>query len=54
MSVLPQILNCNGTVIDNEEMGAVIQLQGDQRREVAEWLIEEGIATRDEVKVHGA
>uniref|UniRef100_A0A7S2VTG8 SUI1 domain-containing protein n=1 Tax=Lankesteria abbotti TaxID=340204 RepID=A0A7S2VTG8_9APIC len=49
-----KVFNCNGTVIDNEEMGEVIQLQGDQRRKVADFLIEEGLANKEEIKVHGA
>ncbi|PWN99058.1 eukaryotic translation initiation factor SUI1 [Tilletiopsis washingtonensis] len=43
---------CNGTLVDDEEMGQVIQLQGDQRQKVAGFLIEEGIP-KQEVKVHG-
>ena len=45
--------NCNGTVIANEEWGQVIQLQGDNRKAVAKFLIEEGIALKDEIKIHG-
>ena len=29
---------CNGTVVEDEEMGAVLQLQGDQRDSVAKFL----------------
>jgi len=29
---------CNGTLVDDEEMGQVIQLQGDQRQKVAGFL----------------
>jgi translation initiation factor 1 len=43
---------CNGTLVDDEELGQVIQLQGDQRQKVSEFLIEEGINKTD-VKVHG-
>ena len=45
--------NCNGTVIQNEEWGQVIQLQGDVRKALAKFLIEEGIATKEEIKIHG-
>jgi translation initiation factor 1 len=34
---------CNGSIVDDEEMGKVIQLQGDQRQKILEILIEEGI-----------
>ncbi|PWN53461.1 eukaryotic translation initiation factor SUI1 [Violaceomyces palustris] len=43
---------CNGTIVDDEELGQVIQLQGDQRQKIAGFLIEEGIPKQD-VKVHG-
>lgn len=43
---------CNGTLVEDEELGQVIQLQGDQRQKVSTFLIEEGIPKQD-VKVHG-
>ncbi|UZJ54491.1 hypothetical protein CBS101457_003811 [Exobasidium rhododendri] len=43
---------CNGTIVDDEELGQVIQLQGDQRQKISAFLIEEGINKTD-VKVHG-
>ena len=48
-----KLWNCNGTVIDNAEWGQVIQLQGDIRRALAKFLIEEGIALKEEIKIHG-
>lgn len=47
------MFNCNGTILNEEERGEIIQLQGDKRNEVAEFLIQEGIGTKDNVKVHG-
>jgi translation initiation factor 1 len=29
---------CNGTIVNDSEMGEVIQLQGDQRKDVQEFL----------------
>lgn len=29
---------CNGTLVDDEELGQVIQLQGDQRQKVSSFL----------------
>ncbi|SGY30193.1 BQ5605_C002g01128 [Microbotryum silenes-dioicae] len=43
---------CNGSLVDDEEMGQVIQLQGDQRTKIAEILIEEGI-DKETIKLHG-
>jgi hypothetical protein len=43
---------CNGTLVDDPEMGEVIQLQGDQRAKISSFLIENGI-DKATVKVHG-
>jgi translation initiation factor 1 len=43
---------CNGTLVDDEEMGQVIQLQGDQRIKISTFLVEEGIP-KATIKVHG-
>ncbi|KAK4058227.1 hypothetical protein OIO90_000966 [Microbotryomycetes sp. JL221] len=43
---------CNGSIVDDAEMGQVIQLQGDQRTKIVEILVEEGVA-KDTIKVHG-
>ncbi|KAI8321393.1 eukaryotic translation initiation factor SUI1 [Martensiomyces pterosporus] len=44
---------CNGTIVEDEDLGEVIQLQGDQRVVLRDFLINEKIATKDKVKVHG-
>jgi len=43
---------CNGTLVDDEKMGEVIQLQGDQRAKISTFLIENGIE-KATIKVHG-
>ncbi|KAK4054708.1 hypothetical protein OIV83_000632 [Microbotryomycetes sp. JL201] len=43
---------CNGSIVDDAEMGQVIQLQGDQRTKIVEILVEEGVS-KDTIKVHG-
>ncbi|XP_033094590.1 eukaryotic translation initiation factor 1-like [Trachypithecus francoisi] len=35
---------CNGTVIEHPEYGEVVQLQGDQRKNISQFLIETGMA----------
>jgi translation initiation factor SUI1 len=42
-----------GTIVDDPELGKVIQLQGDQRKNVADFLVKEGICKKSTVKVHG-
>ncbi|KAK9759683.1 Eukaryotic translation initiation factor eIF-1 [Basidiobolus ranarum] len=44
---------CNGTIVEDEEMGEVIQLQGDQRIKVATFLVQQGITKKDLIKIHG-
>ncbi|KAJ3113833.1 Eukaryotic translation initiation factor eIF-1 [Phlyctochytrium bullatum] len=44
---------CNGTVVEDEELGEVIQLQGDQRQKVQTFLVQQEIVTKDKVKIHG-
>ena len=47
------MFHCNGTVVTDEEKGLIIQLQGDFRKDCALFFIEEGIATKEEIKIHG-
>ena len=52
-----EAFSCNGNVImkDDEETG-VIQLQGDQRENIKQWLLEQEIILKNEVDrivVHG-
>lgn len=47
---------CNGTIVNDTEMGEVIQLQGDQRKDVQEFLTDkkEGLELDAKtIKVHG-
>ncbi|XP_059231969.1 eukaryotic translation initiation factor 1-like [Mustela nigripes] len=44
---------CNGTVIEHPEYGEVIQLQGDQRKNICQFLVEIGLAKDNQLKVHG-
>ncbi|TPX33863.1 hypothetical protein SmJEL517_g03370 [Synchytrium microbalum] len=44
---------CNGTLVQDEELGEVIQLQGDQRLKIQAFLTQEEIVTKDKIKIHG-
>ncbi|GBF89314.1 translation factor [Raphidocelis subcapitata] len=44
---------CNGTVVEDPELGQVIQLQGDQRKNVHQFLTQEGLVKKDLIKIHG-
>jgi len=45
--------NCNGTVVDDEQYGEVIQLSGDQRYNVQQFLVDVGLCKIDSVVMHG-
>ncbi|KAE8732446.1 Protein translation factor SUI1-like protein [Hibiscus syriacus] len=50
---LKKELCCNGTVVQDPELGKVIQLQGDQRKNVCTFLVQAGIVKKDNIKIHG-
>jgi len=50
---LAQNFCCNGTTVEDEALGTVIQLQGDQRECVKQFLISQQLVRRENVKVHG-
>lgn len=48
--------NCNGNVKKDDFDGDIIQLQGDQRENIKEWLLDQQIIERQEVSrivIHG-
>lgn len=44
---------CNGTVVEHPEYGEVIQMQGDQRNNIRDFLKMIGLAGDNQLKVHG-
>ncbi|KAH0706674.1 hypothetical protein MTR67_053056 [Solanum verrucosum] len=44
---------CNGTVVQDSELGQVIQLQGDQRKNVSTFLVQAGVVKKEHIKIHG-
>ena len=52
---LKKEFHCHGTVIAHSAReDSIIQLQGDQRHNVAKFLERNGIVSKDRIKVHGA
>lgn len=48
--------NCNGNVIHDEDNGDVIQLQGDQRENIRDWILAQQILSKNEedrIVIHG-
>nr|GEU33965.1 ankyrin repeat-containing protein [Tanacetum cinerariifolium] len=44
---------CNGTIVQDKELGKVIQLQGDQRKNSSTFLTRVGVVKKDQIKIHG-
>lgn len=44
---------CNGNVVRDKELGKIIQLQGDQRKNVFSFLVQAGLVKKDQIKIHG-
>ncbi|CAF4970848.1 unnamed protein product, partial [Rotaria sp. Silwood1] len=44
---------CNGTIVEDEEYGEVIQLQGDHRTKVGEFLTKTGMYQAEQLRIHG-
>ncbi|KAI3959991.1 hypothetical protein MKW92_001154 [Papaver armeniacum] len=44
---------CNGNVAQDKELGKVIQLQGDQRKNVLDSLVRAGVSEKEDIKIHG-
>lgn len=44
---------CNGNVVNDKELGKIIQLQGDQRKNVSHFLLNARLVTKDHIKIHG-
>uniref|UniRef100_A0A6N2MTF7 SUI1 domain-containing protein n=1 Tax=Salix viminalis TaxID=40686 RepID=A0A6N2MTF7_SALVM len=43
---------CNGNVVQDKELGKVIQLQGDQRKNVQNFLVNQNLLKKDQIKIH--
>eukprot|EP00696_Hemimastix_kukwesjijk_P005630 gnl/Hemi2/1707_TR604_c0_g1_i1.p2 gnl/Hemi2/1707_TR604_c0_g1~~gnl/Hemi2/1707_TR604_c0_g1_i1.p2 ORF type:complete len:115 (+),score=7.33 gnl/Hemi2/1707_TR604_c0_g1_i1:62-406(+) len=44
---------CNGTIVVDPKLGTVLQMSGDQRQNMARYIVDSGIATAERIKLHG-
>lgn len=44
---------CNGNVVQDKVLGKIIQLQGDQRKNVSQFLLQAEIVQKEQIKIHG-
>ena len=54
LKYLKKVYSTNGSVVNDPPHGDVIQLQGDQRRNVYDSLIDWKIANKEDIRVHGS
>ena len=47
------MIQCNGTVVRDIEKGDVIQLQGDQRKNVQSFMVQFKICDKERIVLHG-
>ena len=54
LRILKKSLSCNGCINDDDEtLGKVIQLQGDHRGNLRDFLIDQNICTKEDIIIHG-
>jgi translation initiation factor 1 len=53
LKALKKTYSTNGAILTDEELGKIIQVQGDQRKNVYEFLIKYNICSKEQVKIHG-
>lgn len=53
LRALKKQFKCNGSVVKDEIVGEIIQLQGDTRMGVAKFLVSEEILGKDSIVLHG-
>lgn len=53
LKVLKKDFACNGNIVKDDDMGEIIQLQGDQRVKVSEFLIGKLQLPKKNIKIHG-
>jgi len=46
-------MNCNGTILEDENFGKIIQIQGDKRKDIKTFLLENNISTEEDIIIHG-
>jgi len=53
MKALKKKFCTNGNIVDDPDLGKVIQVQGDQRENIKSFLVKEGMVSAANIKIHG-
>ena len=46
-------LKCNGAILEDKELGKIIQLQGDHRAMIRDFLVDQEINILEDIVIHG-
>jgi translation initiation factor 1 len=50
---LKKTFKCNGSVVEDTELGEIIQLSGDQRTNVRAFFVDQEVCHEDQIVIHG-
>lgn len=50
---IKKVLCCNGNVVEDKSLGRILQLQGDQRMKIMNFLVKANLVGKERVKIHG-
>lgn len=53
LKTFKKVFACSGKIVEHEELGDIVQLSGDQRMKIAEFLVHEKIAKKADIQIHG-
>ncbi|AWU74891.1 uncharacterized protein C5L36_0B01560 [Pichia kudriavzevii] len=53
LKVIKKEFACNGNIVKDDELGEVIQLQGDQRLKIMEFMVQTLGIKKKNIKIHG-
>ena len=53
LKTFKKTFGCNGTIAKDDDDNSIMQLSGDQRHSVSDFLIDEEIATGEQIVIHG-
>ena len=53
LKAFKKTFKCNGAILEDEALGKVIQLQGDHRTLIKDFLVDQEICAATDIVIHG-
>jgi translation initiation factor 1 len=50
---LKKTFKCNGAILNDPELGEILQLSGDQRTNIREFFVDQEVCHEDQIVIHG-